>query len=530
MLEYSIYRQLFDTVYRKQLVAHIIREVEAGVDALRVKESLLKEGWPKKDINDAFYYSLHPAGLKHFSLIRFLDSEVHVYIAILLLLGSLAGFSIVFAEFKAEERNYKVYIVGGLESPRQLLEYGARPALANPAFFEKVKKEFISQKSDFVEVDLSAMRVAVYKKGAVATSTPVITKGRPGSWWETPAGLYKISTKEKSHYSNIGGVFMPYSMNFQGNFYIHGWPKYKSGKPVSSTYSGGCIRLTDESAKAIFELVEIGTPILVFEKDYSADEFSYLEKKPELSAKHLLAADLGNNYVFLKEDDGPVPVASITKLITALVTTEYISLDKEVAVPKEAIVFTSRPRLKEGQKISVYQLLFPLLLESSNEAAEAISRSVGRAYFVRLMNEKAKAIGMLQSKFEDPSGAGAGNVSTVDDLFMLAKYIHNNRRFVFDITSDRIKNSAYGDSKFTDLKNLNDFGDREEFIGGKVGKTTAANETGLYLFDLKFGEKIRPIVVIVLDSKDRKKDASEIISFIQGNYTALIPAQKELAD
>ena len=134
------------------------------------------------------------------------------------------------------------------------------------------------------------------------------------------------------------------------------------------------------------------------------------------------------------------------------------------------------------------------------------------------MNDKAVSIGMTKSVFADPSGASAGNVSTVDDLFMLAKYIYNNRSFVFNISSGRLQNSAYGKSYWSNLENLNDFADDSSFFGGKVGKTAAAEETGLYVFKLPIGGGERPVVIIVLGSNNRKSDAEAILGFIKSSY------------
>lgn len=507
-------------MYHKPLVIHIIAEFKKGMSGDEIKDGLRKDGWTERDIKEAFFYALYPEKLQHFSLVRFLDSVVPVYATILAIAFSLGIFTFGFLQYRDETKNYSIYLPAVPLTPKTQFQYGEQPALSNPAFFEKVKNQFLSEKVNFIEVDLSAMRVRTYKNGALLQELPVLTKGRPGSWWETPAGLYKIISKDKIHYSNMGGVYMPWSMAFQGNFYIHGWPYYEGGKPVASTYSGGCVRLSDETAKEVFDFAEIGTPILVFERDFQSDDFEYKDKTPILSAKHYLAADLLNNFVFLKTDGEATPIASITKLVTALVATEYINLENKAIVPEEAIVYTSKPRLTAGEEISVYQLLFPLLLESSNEAAETIAYSFGRAQFIKRMNEKAVSIGMTKTRFVDPSGASAENVSTADDLFMLAKYIYNNRSFVFKISSGALKASAYGESIFGNLQNLNDFSNDVDFVGGKVGKTTAALETGLYVFDFKIGKEPRPIVLIILNSEDRKKDAEAVKNFIENNYKA----------
>jgi D-alanyl-D-alanine carboxypeptidase len=157
-------------------------------------------------------------------------------------------------------------------------------------------------------------------------------------------------------------------------------------------------------------------------------------------------------------------------------------------------------------------------MESSNEAAETIARSYGRESFIKHMNEKAASIGMSHSTFTDPSGASEGNISTAEDLFMLAKYIYNNRSFIFNITSGKVKNSAYGNSGFTDLGNFNDFVDNEYFFGGKNGKTTAALETNLSVFEFPVGSTTRPVVTIVLKSPNEKVDAEKLLEFTLSHF------------
>ncbi|HEY4493099.1 MAG TPA: L,D-transpeptidase family protein [Candidatus Paceibacterota bacterium] len=406
------------------------------------------------------------------------------------------------------------------DSPGKIaLAYGSSPALAEPDFFASVERQFIAEEVSFVSTDLADMKVSVYKDGKLVKEVPILSKGREGSWWETPAGLYKIESKEPSHYSSFGHVYQPWSMAFQGNFFIHGWPHYEDGSPVAAGYSGGCVRLSTEDAKAVYDLVEVGMPVLVFERDYAPDGAGFESKQPTFAPDNYLVADLSSNFVFARRaPQKEAPIASITKLMTALVAAEYINLDADITITSSMLATTSVPRLVAGTRVSAYQLLYLLLLESSNEAAEAYARHVGRNYFVSLMNKKAAAIGMSHTHFVDPSGADEGNVSTTEDLFALAKYISNNRSFVLGISSGRIQTSAYGESQFKNLKNFNDFAGTATFAGGKVGKTIAAGETGLYLFDITIGESKRRIAVILLGSQDRKKDAQELLDFVRENF------------
>ncbi len=418
---------------------------------------------------------------------------------------------------------YSISLPSGNASSSAPIIYGALAALSDPIYYQSVKTMFMAQKGALIDANLSAMRLTVYIEGEKKIDVPILAKGRPGSWWETPAGLYKIQTKEKTHFSTFGEVAMPYSLDFQGNFFIHGWPTYPDGTPVSSTYSGGCIRLSTEDAAKVYALVEVGMPVVVYNEQPIADSFDYQLKAPKITAGEYLVADVKTGAVLTSKSAGdPAPIASITKLVTALVATEYINLDKTITVPKDAIVYTSVARLKPGQQVRAYDLLFLLLQESSNEAAETLAADRGRDQFVRSMNEKATAIGLKNTNFSDPSGAES-DLSTPEDLFTLLRYIGDNRRFVFGITTGDLTGSAYGTSAF---QNINDFNVIKSvpatLVGGKIGQTNEAGETYAGVFSVAIGGQDREIAVIVLGSKDAQTDVKKLLQFVKASYA---PAQ-----
>lgn len=449
---------------------------------------------------------------------KIFNSPIPSWVLLVVVAVLILGVGFFLNQFGKISYNYDLVFKNYL-GDEQKFEYGSWPALQNAEFFETVKEKFIDEKADFVEGDLSAMVLRVYKKGVPVHEVKILSKGREGSWWETPAGVYKIQTKEKNHFSSFGGVYMPYSMAFQGNFFIHGWPYYPGGEQVAEGYSGGCIRLSDADAESVFNLVETGTPVLVFEKDFARDDFSYNFEVPGITAQAYLAADLGNNFVFLEKNSSQeLPIASITKLMTAIVSTEYINLDREAVIDSTMRATTSIPRLKNGESISAYNLLFPLLEESSNEAAAALASFLGRNRFVDLMNIKAASLGMEATHFADVSGAHEENVSTAEDLFALSKYLYNNRSFILKLSAGKLEWSVYGAAPFRDIKNLNVFYEDEDFVGGKVGMSTAAKQTIVSIFDLKLKKGRRPVVIVVLGSENNAEDAAKILEYIRKYY------------
>jgi len=399
--------------------------------------------------------------------------------------------------------------------------YGPQPRLAQSNFFLETLRTFKEGKQSFIEADLSLMKIRYYDLGVVVFEAPILSKGKEGLWWETPAGLYEVQSKEPNHLSSFGGVYQPWSMVFQGNFFIHGWPYYPDGTPVSSQYSGGCIRLADADAEKLYNLSSVHTPVLVYEDQDSVntDMFSYDVPKPEIDAQEYLIADIQNGTILAEKKAKTVaPIASVTKLMTALIATEYINLDKEVTITERMIASTSVSRLVPGTHMTAYSLLFPLLLESSNEAAITFGMTLGTERFVKLMNEKAKSLGMYDTVFADTSGAHSGNVSTPHDLLRLITYLYTNRSFILKISSGKSVDSAYKAYSFGKLSNFNETPGLTGFVGGKVGKTTAAKETSLLAYEMSIKGTPRTLVFIILGTEDRFDSQRKLYEYIEKQY------------
>lgn len=407
-----------------------------------------------------------------------------------------------------------VSVINPITSEVKPLNYGVQVAMSQPSFFAETRDAFIDEAVTFIEADLSAMTLRYFAEGVLVESVPIMSKGKEGSWWETPAGLYKIEFKKENHFSSFGQVYQPWSMAFQGNFFIHGWPEYPDGKPVPTGFSGGCIRLDNESAERIYNLVKVGIPVLVHELEEKEETFLYEPKIPELETPHYLIADVESSTVLAASDlDDVAPIASITKLMTALVAAEYINLDNNVSVTQPTFVESLVPRLGDRTKVSMYSLLQLLLVESSNEASEVIAAQLGREKFIALMNEKAKAIGLSKTVFADPSGLSAENISSVSDLLRLTQYIFTNRRFIFDLTANQNLKTAYVSGEFGELLNFNKVESLDNFIGGKVGETIAAGQTSVTLHRLPVKGENRTLAIVILGSVNRNDDVNELYQY-----------------
>lgn len=399
------------------------------------------------------------------------------------------------------------------------LQYGIQVALSQPDFFEETRDTFLAEGGTFVEANLATMELHYYENGTSVFTAPIVAKGREGSWWETPAGLYEVGVKREKHFSSFGAVYLPWTMTFQGNFFIHGIPYYPNGTPVESDFSGGCIRLANEDAEALYQLVSVDTPVLVHEADFMNDDFVYEPKIPELATPHYLIGDIQNSTILAASElDVVAPIASVTKLMTALVAVEYINLDKDVYISYVPDVPSIIPRLTAGQTVSMYSLLQLILVESSNEVAEFVASLVGRERFIQLMNEKAAALGLENTTFVDPTGLGSHNVSTVGDLLRLSQYIYNNRSFILELSANQDIATAYKKGQFGELDNFNEIIDVPSFIGGKVGETNAAGQTSVSFHRMNVKGEERVVVIILLGAIDRGEDIRSLLTYMRERF------------
>jgi serine-type D-Ala-D-Ala endopeptidase (penicillin-binding protein 7) len=143
---------------------------------------------------------------------------------------------------------------------------------------------------------------------------------------------------------------------------------------------------------------------------------------PDVHSKAVLVMDRENNVVFERDADVVAPIASITKLMTALVVLDGKQpLDATLEISADDVSRSNPSRLKVGTRLTRSQLLRLALMSSENRAAHALGRNYpgGLAAFVKTMNAKATALGMSRSRFVDPTGLSSDNVSTARDLVKL---------------------------------------------------------------------------------------------------------------
>ncbi len=164
---------------------------------------------------------------------------------------------------------------------------------------------------------------------------------------------------------------------------------------------------------------------------------------PQPVGEAALLMDARNGQVLYQKNAGlPMYPASTTKILTAIIALERSNLDEVVTVSREAArVEGSAIGLQEGERLTMEDLLYALLLASANDAAVAIAEHVAGSVpaFAALMNEKARSIGARASSFRNPSGLpDPQHYTTAYDLALIARYAMQNPTFR-TIVSTRLK-------------------------------------------------------------------------------------------
>ena len=202
-----------------------------------------------------------------------------------------------------------------------------------------------------------------------------------------------------------------------------------------------------------------------------------------ISASKAVVMDLNSGRVLYDlNKDEPQLIASITKIMTCLITIMYSDLDKIVVVDEAVLKsYGSSVYLEVGEEIKLIDLLYGLMLRSGNDAATQIAKTVAgtEEAFVYLMNEYASTIGMKNTHFVNPHGLdskGVGNTSTAYDMALLTKVAIQNETF-----RTIFKTQEY--SAKSNLKTYHWEGKNKLFsmypytTGGKTGYTDAARRT-----------------------------------------------------
>lgn len=221
-----------------------------------------------------------------------------------------------------------------------------------------------------------------------------------------------------------------------------------------------------------------------------------------------------------KNANEKLPIASLTKLMTAVIVAEEENLNRVITVPKIATeVPGTKIWLNAGERMKVGDLLAGALIASGNDAATALAHENAGTVerFVQKMNEKARLLGMYSTQFKNPTGLDDPNAySTAADLSLLTLYALKKPEIL--VLADKMELTIGGDGQRTRvLKNTNQLLGTSLFHikGLKTGSTKAA---GTCLITVAENEKGNQVAIIVLGSPARFRESKLLVNWAFQNY------------
>ncbi len=235
-----------------------------------------------------------------------------------------------------------------------------------------------------------------------------------------------------------------------------------------------------------------------------------------ITAKSYLVGDVSTGKIYLEQGSSYVlPIASLSKLMTALVACATLSPTAKVTITEEeATLPPDGSYIRSGETYTLSDILYPLLLDSSNIAAQAIASSSDLSSFLRSMRDYATEIGMTNTYFSDPSGLSVNDRSSAKDIFTLAQYLYKNKPDILRLTRTYITSVAstttHGAHVFM---SIHPFVNDPRFLGGKTGRTPMAGETMLTILNIAN----HPLAFIILgsDNAARARDTDILINKVQ---------------
>ena len=249
----------------------------------------------------------------------------------------------------------------------------------------KEKQVHQERTEKYVLVYLDTMRLELRNGTTTVAMFDLVSKGKPGSYYETPGGEYVNDFKTPLHFSSFGQVYLPYSVHIFGNFFIHGIPYYPSGERVSSSYSGGCIRLKDDEMKVVYDFVDQGTTIIIGN-----------ETPPQISGDF-------------------IPTKDITPLMVAMISLEVLNQDIEMTV---------------NGRTATRLAFIPELLRGNTPVAKAYARAIGEEEFVTLMNKRAQSLGLVNTVFTNVSDEAT---TSGEDAMIFFTYLQTYKTYLLNL-------------------------------------------------------------------------------------------------
>lgn len=254
---------------------------------------------------------------------------------------------------------------------------------------------------------------------------------------------------------------------------------------------------------------------------------------PILNSRRCVIFDrTSKTIMYGKNEELRSAMASTTKIMTATIALENGNLQDEVTIDRKAAgTGGSRLGLKRGDKITLNDLLYGLMLRSGNDAAVAIAEHIGGSVegFAELMNQKATELGLKDTHFVTPHGLDSSeHYTTALELAKLTDYALKNEKFAKIVATKSTTISINGNPR--QLSNTNELlGVLNGVIGVKTGFTNGAGRC--LVTETKRGDMDIIVVVLGADTKkDRTKDSIKLIEYAFSNFTKVNIKEKAIEE
>ncbi len=226
---------------------------------------------------------------------------------------------------------------------------------------------------------------------------------------------------------------------------------------------------------------------------------------PEVSGKSVILVEAQSGRVlFAKNEKEKLPMASTTKIMTALLAAESGELEKEIVVTKEMLqVEGTSMGLLPGDTVTVEGLIYGMLLQSGNDAANvtALTLAGSKEKFADMMNRRAQELGMKNTHFVTPSGLDAeGHYSTAEDMSKLARAALNNPVFA-QVCAQKTARVEYGNPPY--MRTMTNHNKLLKMYEGTIGvKTGFTKKSGRCLVSAAERDDITLVAVTLNDPND----------------------------
>ena len=275
-----------------------------------------------------------------------------------------------------------------------------------------------------------------------------------------------------------------------------------------------------EEVERKLKIMNFSTFFPVRSKEY------YLPELREKSGIAILFTNQGKEEILYQKNIGErIPIASLTKLMSAMVVMDNCPLDQEIEVSREAVLTLGESgRLSPGEKISIKGLLDLALLVSSNDAASALAEIIGKEKFIDLMNKKTEEVGLKNTHFMNSHGLDEKNhYSTASDLALLIQYSIVHYPEIWEVLGTKEKDVIGKDNLGREIlhhcRNTNKLLSEKGVLGGKTGYTEDAGDC--MILAMEAPGKVRgniAVVILGVSFGERIPKAKQLYDWIRSAY------------